>query len=203
VSLNALRREFDLDDEAVDELVEELVQVQQVALLDGTALAWARSTAAPAPVGETGARVPPTVRSEPVVVPPPAPEAERRQLTVMFCDLVGSTTLGQRLDPEDFRAIVRGYYDAARTVTDRWGGHVASYMGDGLLVYFGYPQAREDDPERAVRAGLDIVEALPAFNAALEAERGVRLAVRVGIHTGMVVVGELDAMERAWPWATR
>jgi class 3 adenylate cyclase len=109
----------------------------------------------------------------------------------MFCDLVGSTTLGQRLDSEDFREIVRGYYDATRTVTDRWGGHVATYMGDGLLIYFGYPQAREDDAERAVRAGLEIVEALPAFNQQLESERSIRLAVRVGIHTGMVVVGEL------------
>jgi class 3 adenylate cyclase/predicted ATPase len=109
----------------------------------------------------------------------------------MFCDLVGSTTLGQRLDLEDFREVVRGYYDAARAVTDRWGGHVVTYMGDGLLVYFGYPQAREDDAERALRAGLDLVEALPAFNQVLESERRTRLAVRVGIHTGMVVVGEL------------
>src|SRR5262249_34788648 len=180
----------DLDDEAVEELVEELVEVQHVAVLDGKALAWtglpASSTTAAAP--ETPAV---GARSREVTASRPAPEAERRQLTVMFCDLVGSTTLGQRLDSEDFREIVRGFYDAARTVTDHWGGHVATYMGDGLLVYFGYPQAREDDAERAVRAGLEIVEALPALNEAREAERSIRLAVRVGIHTGPVVVGEL------------
>jgi class 3 adenylate cyclase/tetratricopeptide (TPR) repeat protein len=191
MSLRALRREFDLDDEAVEELVEELVQVQQVAVLDGEALAWARPTASPTPAAAAGTPVAPGTRSEEVAPSPPVSEAERRQLTVMFCDLVGSATLGQRLDSEDFRDIVRRYYDATRTVTDRWGGHVATYMGDGLLVYFGYPQAREDDAERAVRAGLEVVEALPAFNEELEAERGVRLAVRVGIHTGMVVVGEL------------
>jgi class 3 adenylate cyclase len=179
LSLSALRREFDLDDEALRELVAELVEVQRVALPDGKALVWAGPTASPA-------------RNETARTPAAPPlEAERRQLTVMFCDLVGSTRLGQRLDSEDFREIVRGYYDAARTVTDRWGGHLAAYMGDGLLVYFGYPKAREDDAERAVRAGLEIVEALPAFNAKLELERGVRLAVRVGIHTGMVVIGEL------------
>jgi class 3 adenylate cyclase len=181
VSLRALRREFDLDDDTVADLVEELVQVQQVAVLDGQALAWVGLPASPSPPD----------RSTAVGAPPADDKAERRQLTVMFCDLVGSATLGQRLDSEDYREIVRGYYDVARTVIDRWSGHLATYLGDGLLVYFGYPQAREDDAERAVRAGLDIVAALPAFNRAMEAERGVRLAVRVGIHTGMVVVGEL------------
>jgi class 3 adenylate cyclase len=191
MSLRALRREFDLDDEAVAELVEELVQVQQVAVLDGTALAWAGLTGSPMPAGAPGPPEAPTVWPAEVATSPPVPEAERRQLTVMFCDLIGSTTLGQRLDSEDYREIVRGYYDATRTVTDRWGGRVAAYMGDGLLVYFGYPQAREDDAERAVRAGLEIVEVLPPFNEELGVERGIRLAVRVGIHTGMVVVGEL------------
>jgi class 3 adenylate cyclase/tetratricopeptide (TPR) repeat protein len=190
VSLGALRREFDLDDEAVQALVGELVQVQCVATLDGAVLAWADPPAHP-PAELPATSVASTARLAEIATSSPAPEAERRQLTVMFCDLVGSTTLGQRLDSEDFREIVRGYYDAARTVTDRWGGHVAAYMGDGLLVYFGYPQAREDDAERAVRAGLEIVAALPAFNEALEAARGIRLAVRVGMHTGMVVVGEL------------
>jgi class 3 adenylate cyclase/predicted ATPase len=173
VSLRALRREFDLDDAAVEELVEELVDVQQVATLDGTTLICAR---------------PPHLPTSPAATSSGGLTAERRQLTVMFCDLVGSTTLGQRLDAEDFREIVRGYYDAMRAVIDRWGGYVANYMGDGLLAYFGYPQAREDDAERAVRAGLDIV-APP--NEAASTERGARLAVRVGIHTGPVVVGEL------------
>jgi class 3 adenylate cyclase/tetratricopeptide (TPR) repeat protein len=173
LSLRALRREFDLGDAALEELVQELVEVQQVATLDGTTLTWTRPPGSPA---------------SPAVTSSAIPAAERRQLTVMFCDLVGSTTLGQRLDPEDFRAIVQGYYDSMRAVTDRWEGYVATYMGDGLLVYFGYPQARENDAERAVRAGLEIVGAL---NEAASTERRDRLSARVGIHTGPVVVGEL------------
>src|SRR5262245_18009547 len=190
VSLRALRREFDLDDAAVEELVEELVEVQRVAVLDGKTLAWAVPTASPTPAAAPGTPGAPTAPLKEVATSAPV-EAERRQLTVMFCDLSGSTTLGRQLDSEHYREIVRAYYDATRTVTDRWGGHVATYMGDGLLVYFGYPQARENDAERAVRAGLEIVEALSALNKAREAERSIRLAVRVGIHTGPVVVGEL------------
>jgi class 3 adenylate cyclase len=195
ISLRALRREFDLDDAAVEALVDELVQVQQVAVLDGQALAWTGRSRPPTGAPETA---PAAVAESPSV-----PEAERRQLTVMFCDLVGSTPLAQRLDAEDFRAIVRAYYDAARAVTDRWGGHVATYMGDGLLVYFGYPQAREDDAERAVRAGLEIVEALPALNQELGAERGIRLAVRVASTPAWWSSGSSVVTETTSRWATR
>ena len=90
--------------------------------------------------------------------PMSAPEAERRQLTVMFCDLVGSTALSARLDPEDLRDILRAYQAACAEVIGRFDGHIAQYLGDGLLVYFGYPQAHEDDAQRAVRAGLGIVD---------------------------------------------
>ena len=117
----------------------------------------------------------------------PLDGAERRQLTVMFCDLVGSTALSARLDPEDMRAIIATYHKCCANLVERDGGFVAKYMGDGVLAYFGYPQSHEHDAERAVRAGLAIVEAAPK----LEPAGGVPLRVRVGIATGIVVVGDL------------
>ena len=119
------------------------------------------------------------------------PEAERRQLTVLFCDLVDSTVLASQLDPEELREVVRAYQDTCAKVIARFEGHIAQYLGDGLLVYFGYPLAHEDDAQRAVRAGLGMVEALGALNTHLERKHGIRLAVRVGIHSGLVVVGEM------------
>jgi class 3 adenylate cyclase/tetratricopeptide (TPR) repeat protein len=115
------------------------------------------------------------------------PEAERRQLTVMFCDLVGSTELAARLDPEDMAAVIRAYQECCAQVIGRWSGHVAKYMGDGLLAYFGWPQAHEDAAERAVRAGLAMASAL----AGLQTPAGVPLATRIGVATGLVMVGEL------------
>ena len=112
-------------------------------------------------------------------------EAERRQLTLMFCDLVGSTPLASRFDPEDLSEIIRAYHRTVADAIGRFEGYVAKYMGDGVLTYFGYPQAHEDDAERAVRAGLAVVDAVARL------ELPERLAVRVGIATGLVVVGEL------------
>ena len=114
-------------------------------------------------------------------------EAERRQLTVMFVDLVGSTALATKFDPEDTGRVIRTYQDCCSEVVERWGGHVAKYMGDGVLAYFGWPQAHEDDAERAVRAGLDVTDAIEL----LAAPSGETLAARVGIATGLVMVGEL------------
>src|SRR5262245_23690882 len=96
---------------------------------------------------------------QPSVIAPPV-DAERRQLTVLFCDLVGSTQLSGQLDPEDLRAVVRAYQQAAAEIIARYEGHIAQYLGDGLLVYFGYPTAHEDDARRAVHTGLGIVEAI-------------------------------------------
>lgn len=127
---------------------------------------------------------------------PAASEGERRQLTVMFCDLVGSTALSERLDPEELRTVVRAYQDAAGDVIQRLEGHVAQYLGDGLLAYFGYPRAHEDDARRAVRAGLEIAAAVEALSGRLAAEMRVTLAVRIGIHTGLVVVGEVGGRAR-------
>src|SRR5215467_6018415 len=118
-------------------------------------------------------------------------EAERRQLTVLFCDLVGSTQLSSQFDPEDLRAVVRAYQEAAAAVIQQYAGHIAQYLGDGLLVYFGYPAAHEDDARRAVHTGLGIVEAITTLNPRLRGPYAVQLAVRLGIHTGPVVVGEM------------
>jgi class 3 adenylate cyclase/predicted ATPase len=117
------------------------------------------------------------------------PEAERRQLTVLFCDLVSSTQLAGRLDPEDLRAVVRAYQEAAAAVIQQYAGHIAQYLGDGLLVYFGYPTAHEDDARRAVHTSLGIVDAIATLNTRLMGQYAVQLAVRLGIHTGPVVVG--------------
>jgi class 3 adenylate cyclase/tetratricopeptide (TPR) repeat protein len=123
----------------------------------------------------------------------PATSVERRQLTVMFCDLVGSTALSGRLDPEDLRAIIGAYHRCCTELIGRNGGFVAKYMGDGVLAYFGYPQAHEHDAERAVRAGLNLVEAVPK----LAPNAGSPLEVRVGIATGLVVVGDLIGADAA------
>ncbi len=118
-------------------------------------------------------------------------DAERRQLTVMFCDLVDSTVLSGKLDPEDLREVIRRYQDICNKIIRRFGGYIAQYLGDGLLVYFGYPQAHEDDAQRAVRAGLAIVEAVSNLNPSFQKQWKVELSVRVGIHTGLVVTGEV------------
>jgi class 3 adenylate cyclase/tetratricopeptide (TPR) repeat protein len=123
-------------------------------------------------------------RAEPVDGLAAGVEAERRQLTVMFCDLVGSTELSTQLDPEELREINRGYQDAAKAAIEKYEGYVARYMGDGVLAYFGYPQAHEDDAEQAVRSGLELIASLSRL------ETSTELAVRIGIATGLVVVGD-------------
>ena len=132
--------------------------------------------AAPAPQDEAPAAAPPAVK----------PEAERRHLTVLFCDLAGSTELSARLDPEDMREVIGAYQNAVAGEVARYEGHIAKFMGDGVLAYFGYPKAHEDDAERAVRTGLQLVQSIGALGAA-----GHPLAARVGIATGLVVVGDL------------
>jgi class 3 adenylate cyclase len=189
VSYRALKRQFALDDAYLDDLKAEIIEVQQLAVdQDGTVLVW---------TGDGGAR---QELSPPQLVDAQqpqrraesrAPDAERRQLTVLFCDLVDSTVLASQLDPEEWREVVRAYQDTCAKVIQRFEGHIAQYLGDGLLVYFGYPSAHEDDAQRAVRAGLGMVEALGQLNLRLAQERGVSIAVRLGIHTGQVVVGEI------------
>ena len=109
----------------------------------------------------------------------------------MFCDLQGSTALSQQLDPEELRDAIRGYQEVCAGAVGRLDGHIAKYLGDGLLVYFGYPQAHEDDPQRTVRAGLAILQDMTPLNARLKSEKDLELTVRIGIHTGSVVAGEM------------
>jgi class 3 adenylate cyclase/DNA polymerase III delta prime subunit len=130
-------------------------------------------------IGASGAR------AEAVSPAPPTPSAERRQLTVMFCDLVGSTALASKLDPEDLREVIGAYHRCVDDTVRRFGGFVAKYMGDGVLVYFGYPQAHEDDAEQAVRSGLILIAGMKQLDA------DERLRVRIGIATGLVIVGDL------------
>jgi class 3 adenylate cyclase len=120
-----------------------------------------------------------------ITTPVPRTDAERRQVTVMFSDLVGSTALSARMDPEDMREIISAYQKCVAETVRRFDGFVAKYMGDGVLIYFGYPQAHEDDAERAVRAGLELIAAVAAL------KLSVSLQTRVGIATGLVVVGDL------------
>ena len=119
--------------------------------------------------------------------------AERRSVTVMFVDLVGSTPMSGQLDPEDMREILGAFRASCAAAIEAEDGHIARYLGDGILVYFGYPHAHEDDAARAVRAGLGIVGRLQATNQKLAEQYSVRVQVRIGIHTGLVVDGDVGA----------
>ena len=184
----ALFRENDIDAEVLSDLTDGDLEKLGVSfghrkrLLKAIASLGSTETAA-----KPAAPVPPQTSTD---------AAERRQLTVMFCDLVGSTAMSARLDPEDMREIIGAYHRCCAELIERNGGFVAKYMGDGVLAYFGYPQAHEHDAERAVQAGLAIVEAAPKLVTAA----GSPLHVRVGIATGLVVVGDLigsgEAQER-------
>lgn len=166
-----LQREFGLDPAALADLKNELIHGQRVAHEeDSGVLVWREAHA--------------------------AGPAERRQLTVMFCDLVGSTRLATALDPEDFREVVHGYQAACAAVLAPLGGHIAQYLGDGILAYFGYPQAHEDDGVRAAHAGLGLVQAVRRLNERLRTRFQVKVQVRVGIHTGVVVIGNIGSAER-------
>jgi class 3 adenylate cyclase len=126
-----------------------------------------------------------TVAAQPPAAAKPQDAAERRQVTVLFSDLVGSTALSARMDPEDLREVISGYQKCVADTVQRFGGFVAKYMGDGVLVYFGYPQAHEDDAERSVRAGLELVATVGAL------KTHAPLQTRVGVATGLVVVGDV------------
>ena len=192
ISYGALKRRFQLDDAYLEDLKIELIEAQRLARDEnGRILVWAGEA-----VQQSHPQANPAAQSDPARV-------ERRQLTVMFCDFVDSTALSSRLDPEDYRAVVRTYQETSAALIQRFDGTIAQYLGDGLLVYFGYPQAHEDDARRAVRAGLGIVQAMEALNMRLAQHPGVQLAVRIGIHTGLVVVGELGGSSRQEQLALR
>lgn len=144
--------------------------------------------------GACGAALEAAPASEPAAGAPGS--TERRQVTVLFCDLVGSTRLSDRLDPVDLRAIVRAYQAAVSDVVERYEGHIAQYQGDGVLVYFGFPRALEDAARRAVLAAREIVLAVQKQSAELQGARGLSIAVRVGVHTGEGVTGALGGRHR-------
>src|SRR5215471_10437514 len=203
VTYRLVQREFALDDETLADLKDELIYAQKLAVEeDERVLVWIGDTEAthavlspPAQTRQQSA----IGAAQPPHAPLPEPrisDAERRQLTVMFCDLVDSTALSGQLDPEDWRDVVRAYQATCMEVIQRYNGHIAQLLGDGLLIYFGYPQAHEDDAQRAVRTGLGIIEAVGALNTRLEQDKGIGLAVRLGIHTGLVVVGDMGGAGR-------
>jgi predicted ATPase/class 3 adenylate cyclase len=168
-----------------------------------------------APVVESTEAVPAATTGPPVAPPalpphdvvaarPPAlslPAAERRHLTVLFCDLVGSTALAGRLDPEDYREVMHAYHQICAEVLQRFDGYVAQYLGDGVLGYFGYPVAHEDDAQRAVRAGLGLLDACASLSTHPVLPPGEGVAVRLGVHTGLAVVGDVGAGARHEPLA--
>jgi class 3 adenylate cyclase/tetratricopeptide (TPR) repeat protein len=207
VTYRTLRLQFQLDAEQLEALKEALIDAERLAVdEEGRVLVWAGAPASPpaasASQGATQDHSPdqaPPIADVPAIaaghVPHPS-DAERRQLTVLFCDLVDSTRLASQLDPEDYREVVRTYQTVCAEVIQRYSGHIAQYLGDGLLVYFGYPQAHEDEAQRAVRTGLEMVKALRPLQPRLDAQYGIRLAIRIGIHTGVVVVGEIGGSGR-------
>src|SRR5215510_16169531 len=186
VTYRTLRLQFQLDEEQLEALKEALIDAERLAVdEEGRVLVWAGPPASPPAVSAAQVVVQDNSldQAQPVAdVPattvgqvPCLPDAERRQLTVLFCDLVDSTRLASQLDPEELREVVRAYQAACAKVIVRYEGHIAQYLGDGLLVYFGYPLAHEDDAQRAGRAGLGMVEALGQLNTHLEQE-GLRPA---------------------------
>src|SRR5215468_4624682 len=181
VTYRALKRQFALDDDYIEDLKAELIQARRLAVDEqGAVLVWSGGAAGvldlPSPGSPSTSLALQEGRLLHSDVPATAshhPEAERRQLTVLFCDLVDSTGLARQLDPEELRDVVRAYQEACAKVIARFEGHIAQYLGDGLLVYFGYPLAHEDDAQRAVRAGLGLIEAVVQLNTRLGPERGV------------------------------
>jgi predicted ATPase/class 3 adenylate cyclase len=206
LTYRSLKLQFQLDDETLEALKDELLFSHPVVDQEGRGVVWTGAAeATPAPVSASPSAQtsqPPTAEEEPPPQVAPLstehriPEAERRQLTVMFCDLVDSTKLSSQLDPEDYRDVVRAYQKVCSEVITRFAGHIAQLLGDGLLVYFGYPQAHEDDAHRAVRTGLGILAAMEDLNTHLQREKGIQLSIRLGIHTGLVVIGEMGGTGR-------
>src|SRR5215471_390706 len=203
VSYRALKMQFALNDDGIEALKDELIYAKKLAAdEENRVLVWTGDTAsgqavAPQPAQPTQ---PLAAQQQPSPLvdlrPTTPPDAERRQLTVMFCDLVESTKLSTQLDPEEYREVVRAYQGACSEVIQRFDGHIAQLLGDGLLIYFGYPHAHEDDPQRAVRTGLGMLAAMGDLNKALQQAKGIQLGVRLGIHTGLVVVGAMGGAQR-------
>jgi class 3 adenylate cyclase/predicted ATPase len=203
ISYRRIKLSFGLDDDGIEELRRELITAKRLAAdVNGEVLVWA-------PEGQPSRKestsrlseilppirsaAPARVLTESISAPALSrelPGAERRQLTVMFCDLADSTHLSGQLDPEDMGDVIRAYQELVSEAVRRFDGFIAKFMGDGVLVYFGYPHAQGNDAERAAHSALAIVAAMPTLNREVGRDNGMRLAVRIGIATGLVVVGE-------------
>jgi class 3 adenylate cyclase/predicted ATPase len=204
VSYRALKREFELDDEFLEDLKAEIIEAKRLAIDEnGKVLVWVGNSSPESRVQSLESEG--QGRASTVQILDPRRQtldsaAERRQLTVMFCDLVGSTALSEQLDPEELREVVRAYQATCTDAVQRYAGHIAQHLGDGLLVYFGYPAAHEDEAQRAVRTGLEILARLQTLTARLQSAIKERLPhpiqVRIGIHTGLVVIGEIGSSEK-------
>lgn len=179
VAYRMLKRRFELDDEDIEDIKAELIDTKRLALdEDGKVLVWAASA-----------------QSDNEQVNDVPIEADRRLLTVMFCDIVDSTALSEQFDAEELRDLIRQYQQTCAAVIDRFEGHIAQYLGDGLLVYFGYPVAQEDEAYEAVRSGLEILQNLKEATS-ITRRLGSPIRVRIGIHTGPVVIGEMGGSGR-------
>src|SRR5262245_25809309 len=196
IAYRILKRRLQLDDETLEDLKADLIYAKKLAVdEEGQVLVWtggtssAPPTASPVPLPAT----PDLSPSQSAAAPggPAPPDAERRQLTVMFIDIVASTSLASQLDPEEYRDVVRAYKATCTEVIRRYDGHIAQLLGDGLLVYFGWPHAHEDDAQRAVRTALGILAAMDDLPPRFPHAQGRPLAVRLGIHTGLVVIGAM------------
>src|SRR5713101_5653823 len=187
VSYRALKRRFDLDDEYLEDLKDEMIKAKRLAMdEEGSVLVWTGdaqivTSQADQRLQQPATQEQPSPEVTPRITASPPPDAERRQLSLLFCDLVESTKLSSQLDPEEYREVVRAYQRVCSEIITRFGGHIAQLLGDGLLIYFGYPQAHEDDAHRAVRTGLGILAAMGELNTRLQREKGIQLAIRIGI----------------------
>ena len=196
VSYRAIQRQFDeVDEEYLEDLKDAILYAHPV-IIEDRGFRWNDTVSSESQSDQASGPISAAKSGR-------TAEAERRRLTVMFCDLENSTGLAQRLDPEDLREVIRAYQAAATNVVSRYQGHTAQYLGDGLLVYFGWPQAHENDAERAVLTGLEIIDKIQSqLNSELTARYNVQLGVRIGVHSGLVVVGQMGGEGRYESLAT-
>lgn len=214
VSYRALKLRFDINDDYIEGIKDELIYAKKLAVDDANrVLVWVGGPAlaselSPVPGAPACASAPapdqerdplsytPKHLAEKILTSRSALEGERKQVTVLFCDLANSTPLAERLGSEHMHTLLNRFFELALDAVHRYEGTINQFLGDGLLLYFGYPQAHEDDAQRAVRTGLGILDAMGDLNQGLQQAQGIQLALHIGIHTGLVVVGEMGGVGR-------
>lgn len=201
VSYRAIKRQFNIDDQFVEDIRYEIVEVLQLAVDKDQKMLVLPGVGTLKTDLQNQHPHHYKTNINPQSEDSWGRETERRQLTVMFCDLVESAPLAERLDPEDLRDVFLAYQELCAQAVSNAEGYIARYLGDGVLIYFGYPQAHEDDARRAVSSGLRILEALQHLNPQMTKKWGERLSVRIGIHTGLVIIGEMGVKEAPDPMA--